>query len=144
MEKRGDRVSKTKEIFKKAGLKETRGRVLVLELLSRKKKPMSIEEIGQALRSDSPDKVTLYRMMEQFLNHEIVREVDLKEGFVRFEYQGAHHHHHIVCKSCDRIEHIESDSIEEALSKAGKQSKNFRGKIDHSLEFFGVCNSCQK
>jgi len=140
-------MDKARDILKRAGLKETKGRLLVLRLLIERKRILSIEDIQYGLKSNSPDKVTLYRMMEQFEGAEIIRKVDFKEGFQRYEYQGDHdhdHHHHIVCSGCERIEHVEDQAIENALRKITKHSKSFMGEIDHSLEFFGVCNSCKK
>jgi Fur family ferric uptake transcriptional regulator len=55
---------------------------------------------------------------------------------------GDHHHHHLICKVCQRVEPVDAC----AVSKLEKNIVAEYGYADvsHRLEFFGVCPQCQK
>ena len=132
------------DILTEKGLKLTEPRLLVLGLLMKVRKPVSIEDMQKKLRKESPDRVTLYRMMDQYVEKGIVRRIDLREGFERYEFQENEHHHHIACTTCERVEHIENKELEKALLLVQKHSRMFRGTLEHDLEFFGRCKKCLK
>lgn len=134
-------MEKVKHILQHAGLKATKSRCEVLAFLIEHHGPISIEEMQKKLAKKSPDRVTLYRMMQQYYLAGIINRVDFREGFERFEFQD-HHHHHIVCTGCGRIEDFESCIVKNISSNVLKESKYFKGITDHSLELFGLCNKC--
>lgn len=133
--------------LREAGLKATTPRLVVLEVLARTKKPMGVPELQQALAKGDADTVTLYRILEDFSAAGIVRRVDLRHGHADYELVHAgphgHHHHHIVCTSCGRIEDIDACAGKPLEAEALRASTHFKTIEDHSLEFFGVCAECR-
>lgn len=95
-----------------------------------------------------PDRVTLYRMMQDFERVGIVRQIDLRQGMAFYEImpgKGHHHdHHHIVCTQCGIVEDVEECFLHDSIKKVVKKSKKFSASYDHTFEIFGICKSCTK
>lgn len=133
-------------LLKVAGLKSTQGRIGVLETLFLTETPITVESIIKELGKTSPDRATVYRIVDQFVKVNLAKEVHFNDGVVRYEIVGAVEHdhccHHVVCKNCGFAEHVESTQIESAIEKLIAHVPNFRSVDGHSLEFFGTCNGC--
>mgnify|MGYP000689594751 CR=1 FL=1 len=134
-------MDKNQEILRHAGLKVTKNRLAVLDLLVRSKKPLSVEDIFKKLKN--ADQVTIYRILNQFVLNDIIYQTDFRSGKAYFEFQD-HHHHHIVCKSCGDLEEVEVCLPEKFIEKVQKSSSKFKKVSDHALEFFGTCGKCDK
>jgi len=135
---------KRKEIenlLRSYGFRATVGRIVLIETLSKCPKPESIEKITK-LVSRFIDAANVYRALEAFTLIGIVRKIDFRDSKTYYELAlDRHHHHHIMCVKCNRIEDVHGPSLEKnALS----QSKAFSSIDNHSLEFFGVCRTCAK
>ncbi len=130
-------------ILRKHGFRATKGRVALIETLSKCSKPESMEEITK-LVSRSLDAANVYRALEAFAKTEIARKIDFQNGRTYYELSlDRHHHHHIVCTKCGRIEDIRG--CKPKLEKeALTQAKSFSSIDSHSLEFFGTCKTCDK
>jgi Fur family ferric uptake transcriptional regulator len=134
---------KDKELLELLGshsLRVTNPRVEILQILRANHNPLTISEIHSKIKSKATDLATVYRTINSFLKFNIVNEVDFKDEFKRYELIfDRHHHHHIVCKVCKKVEDIDfcvGDKIEKDLKKRGYKN------ISHSLEFFGICQNC--
>lgn len=136
-------------IFCEALLKEhlyriTPGRMALLLFLKHAKKPLSAGDIQKQL-DHSMDKVTLYRALEDFAQSKIVAKISLRDAATYYEFiHPDHHHHHIVCEQCGKLEDIESCDPISIQKEILKHSKSFRIINSHSLEFFGICKDCSK
>jgi len=111
-------------------------------LLVLQKKPQTVIEIlgGVKLKKVSIDKATVYRILTNLKELEIVKEIRLRDREVRYELSNCEHHHHLVCEKCGDIEDVAL--CEETILKEVKKQSHF--KIDsHTLEFFGLCEKCQ-
>ena len=130
-----------KQLLKSSGFRATRARIQVLEFLSKKKKPVGIQVAAKAL--PNVNKVTLYRMMADFVEKGIVKEYELGHGHADYELATRPHHHHVVCESCGEIEDVFPcgddcgfiDSVRES-------SKKFKQISRQSATFYGTCLSC--
>lgn len=130
------------DLLKQKGLSITAPRKLILNLLLKEHGPFSAEEIYKKLPKNSCDQATVYRCMNQFVESELVTTAHLEKEMVHFEFNDpGHHHHHIICKICKKIDSIHDcimDKIESNLLKKGYVD------IQHRLELFAVCENCQK
>jgi len=127
--------------LKKAELRVTKPRLLVLSFMIRSHGPFTLEEIHQEIKGEGIDLVTVYRCINSFQESGIIHRCDFGDGPMRFEYEGegSEHHHHIVCKRCREVKSLDYclvEGIEKLLRKEGYSH------ITHSLEFFGVCSKC--
>lgn len=115
----------------------------MMEILGKTKSPLSVSELLEKLSKKElkPNKTTVYREIE-FLNKKgKVEEVDFGEGKKRYEGSGSHHHH-IICIKCKKVKDI---TLEQDLDKFNAKIASQAGykPVGHSLEFFGICKSCQ-
>lgn len=124
-------------------VKKTPARTAAMEFLSLVDSPVDIEQIINYLRSKSlnTNKVTVYRIIEHFYKEGIVNRLDLQEGKFRYELAKSDHHH-LICDNCGKIDAV-SDTVIPEMEKEIQKKQNFLVKR-HSLEFFGLCDNCQK
>jgi Fe2+ or Zn2+ uptake regulation protein len=126
----------------KAGLKKTDARLLLLDVLSKNKKPLSVKEIVSKTQGD---KVTIYRMLEAMTKKGLVRIVGTGEREAQYEIIDHHDdHHHIICLDCKKVSDFTGCDADILINKALKQVKDFRQITHHSFDLFGICNSCSK
>ncbi|MEZ0371980.1 MAG: Fur family transcriptional regulator [Candidatus Sericytochromatia bacterium] len=127
--------------LKASGLKLTRTRRALLEVLLREHGPFSIDQLQQRL-GGSCDIATIYRNMIAFEEQGLVNPCDFGDGLTRFEWaHGEHaHHHHIICQRCRQVEELEHCVVEE-LEKL--VSSRGYADVSHRLEFYGICARCQ-
>lgn len=142
-----------KNILKKIscnGRKITDIKEAILKSLISSSKPISIPEIQKELakKNITPNKTTIYREISTLQNENIIKEILIDSKTKKYELVNEdEHHHHIVCKSCNQINEFEPPKeLEEDFKKFEKiLSKKNNFKItDHSFEFFGLCNKCNK
>ncbi len=127
------------------GLKFTKHRQLVLQLLQAQQGVLTAEEIYSGLMAQGADInfSTVYRILESFTQKGVVEKSYLtdarKYGFV---LHALGHRHRLICLGCHRIvevEHCPIASFEEQL--AGKTDFAIVG---HNLEWYGYCAACRK
>lgn len=130
-------------ILREAGFRATPGKIAVLEVLSNTDQPLTIADIGKELASKL-DQTTLYRTVESFVEKKLVRDLHFNDRSIRYELLlGADHHHHVICKKCNYVEHVDvcGPHFEK---RALVQSKSFTTIESHAVELFGTCNTCLK
>jgi Fur family ferric uptake transcriptional regulator len=136
------REKKILELLKDYKLSITTPRKLILDLLLRKHGPFSADDILNLLPKNTCDLATIYRSLNQFVEVGLVTTSHFNKDLVHYEYNDQHHHHHhIICRICKKIESIEEcilGKFEKVLGKKGYI------EIGHKLEFFGICQNCQK
>lgn len=124
------------------GLNRTRGKIKILQEISKSPRPLSVSEI-HSLLNETCDLSTVFRTITQFKEKCIINEVNLGEGFFRYELApyGHEHHHHVRCRKCGdikNIEHCDLVKFERAISKLGFK------EMEHKLEFTAVCSKCSR
>ena len=134
-----------KSVLKERGLKATRARLAILSILAKEHAPKNVENLLEILQKNKNTKrineATVYRTLNSLVNDQLLKKVDLHQDSAFFEIEGEHHHH-IICTKCHKIEEIKSIKLEKFLQEVVEPSCNFNKITEHSLEFFGLCNSC--
>lgn len=128
-------------ILKENNLKNTKGHFAVLEVLMKEKHPLTVEDINKNIKIKL-NLTTLYRILEKFSDKRIIYQTTFLDGKSYFEYQHQHHHH-ITCKNCGVRNKIDF-CVSNKINKIDLTKTNFNKISDHILEFFGMCNKCQK
>ena len=96
--------SDAEKLLRDAGLKCTRGRKAILEVLGSAERPVTRGEIAAALGRTRPDKVTIYRALERFVEVGLVHRAYMQKRAWHFEL--AHNcsesqcHPHFTCTDC--------------------------------------------
>lgn len=113
----------------------TKARKAVMEIFDEAKFPLTAMEVNKNL---DVNKTTIYRELEFLVAQNFLNEVNFGDGSLRFE-KTKHHHHHLVCDNCGKVQEIELDEkkLFNSLSR-----KNFE-ITRHNLEFFGLCQNCK-
>ncbi len=97
-------LQRIEKILKKAGLRKTRQRVDILKVLANAKQPLTAEQIARKLRRAKPNKVTIYRTLESFVEAALVHRAYL--GDRTWHYESGDHctelqcHPHFTCTKC--------------------------------------------
>lgn len=134
-----DHTTAAVSLLRDRGYKVTDGRTRVLAELMRTHKPLAIDALSK--RVPQINLVTIYRILERFVRDGIVYQADFRNGKAHFEYQ-PHHHHHITCTECGRMEAVRTCAeVEKHI--AGIEMDHFDTIESHVLEFFGRCKQCK-
>ena len=134
--------------LKEAGLKVTLPRLKILEYLEgSEKRHHSAEDVYKAMLAAGEEVglATIYRVLTQFESAGLVVRHHFENDRSVFELgsdEGAHHHDHLVCEKCGRIQEFVNETIEEAQHQVA-QSFEFE-VTSHSLYIYGLCGSCRK
>jgi Fur family transcriptional regulator, ferric uptake regulator len=124
-----------------AGMRVTKPRVALVEVLLKQEGPVSIERIHHEVGVDSCDLVTIYRCLAAFEDLGLVRRSYLHNGTCLYEQTfDTARRYHIVCKTCGK-----TDKVDYTLTGDAEQKLKDRGyeHVSHVLEFFGICPECQ-
>ncbi|CAM3426257.1 Fur family transcriptional regulator [Hydrogenibacillus schlegelii] len=142
-----ERLERIKQILHAHNYKLTPQReATVRVLLERMEDHLSAEDVYLALKSRMPDigLATVYRTLELLSDLKIVHKVNFGDGVTRYDFraEGAkHHHHHLYCLSCGKVEEIEEDLLED-VEKIVEERFGFE-ILDHRLTFHGICRECR-
>jgi len=123
-------------------LKATPGRIALLAVFDRAKKPITVAELINQLGA-AINRATLYRNIEHLRVFGILNKINLGDKEQYYELASLAHHHHLTCRVCDKITDVEACNIpvhdQNLLQKSGFAEINY-----HSLEFFGICEKCSQ
>lgn len=133
------------ELLREVGLKATKPRLAIVDLLFHEHGPFTPDEIFQRVGQEDCDLTTVYRTTTALEKAGMLTRCEFGDGIARYEFRGnaemSEHHHHVICRSCKRVTPVEvclSDTWKKVLTKMGYTDPG------HSLEFFGTCKACQK
>lgn len=131
-----------KEQIRQKGLRVTPARVTVLKVLEDSEKPLDIFTIYNEVvkRRVDADQATIYRIIENFVENDLAKRLQLQEKKFYYEAKRAEHHH-AVCRNCSEVIDISRCAVKRTEKKI---EERFGFKVEsHSLEFFGICSNCQ-
>jgi Fur family ferric uptake transcriptional regulator len=135
---------KNRELHK-AGLKTTGPRLKILQMLeTANPRHLSAEAIYKSLleMGEEIGLATVYRVLTQFESAGLVIRHHFEGESSVFELDDGDHHDHLVCVKCGSvIEFV--DPIIEKQQLAIAEKMHFK-MTDHSLNIYGVCESCQR
>lgn len=125
-------------LLKESGFNVTKAKKKILSIFVNNDSPLCAADLLDKLPEFNES--TIFRNLNQLSNSNLLSEVDLGEGFKRFEIKPKdHHHHHIKCNSCGKIDIINTcnlDAFSKELKKLGYKN------LSHKIEFFGDCKTC--
>jgi len=127
--------------LKRAGLKATVPRLKILEMLETSDKHhLSAEDVYRELleAGDDVGLATIYRVLTQFESAGLVSRHHFESGHAVFELERGHHHDHVVCVQCGKVEEFFDQAIEDrqklVVAKMGYEIQ------DHSLVIYSNCS----
>jgi Fur family transcriptional regulator, ferric uptake regulator len=137
-------TNEARQALDAAGYRRGGARAAVVELLGRQNCCLSPHEIHDRLRrARRPVGVaSVYRALETLAELRLVKRVDAGDGVARYEPATAdgHHHHHLVCRDCGKVEAFSDPRLERAIDRAAGSSGY---TVDeHEIVLTGACASC--
>ncbi len=120
-------------------------RLKILKLLEASdQRHLSAEDLYKELLDTGEDigLATVYRVLTQFEEAGLVNRHRFEGGQSVFELDHGHHHDHMVCVKCGRVDEFVDDVIEERQRAiAGRLDYEM---TDHALYIYGICADCRK
>jgi Fur family ferric uptake transcriptional regulator len=136
--------NKFKEVLTREGVKNTKNRNAILEILENAHAPLTAEEIFLLLKEKNASTClsTVYRTFEMLVSKGLVIKSNIiDDGRARYELNHMEHKHHIICVGCHKMISIDECPFEEF-------EKQIKKKIDfdvtgHKFEIYGYCQDCK-
>jgi Fur family ferric uptake transcriptional regulator len=133
-------------LLRNNGLKVTLPRIKVLEIFENsKKRHLTAEEVFMELLVNDAEigLATVYRILMQFVEAGMLDKSSFDSGKAVFELNEGHHHDHLVCVRCGKVEEFFDEEIE-ARQKEIAVRHGFK-LLDHAMSLYGLCSSpeCQ-
>lgn len=132
------------ERLKILGERITPVREEILESFCRHHKPQTSQELLLNLEKKGfkVNKTTVYRQLEVLAKAGLIKEIFLADRAKYYELISEDHHHHLICRGCNKIEDVDLDNDLDKQEQTILKKNHFK-VLQHSLEFFGLCNKCQ-
>jgi len=128
------------EDLKSAGLKATVPRLKIINLFETSQvRHMTAEDVYKQLLSEGLDigLATVYRVLTQFEQAGLLVRHHFESGKAVFELNEGHHHDHLVCMHCGRVEEFYDPEIEKRQNKIARE-RGFEIR-DHALYLYAEC-----
>lgn len=134
------------EGLRAAGLRRGGARRAIVEFLATQDCCRSAQEIHEGVRAagGAVGVASVYRALDTLADLRLVQRVDVGDGIARFEPSlvGDHHHHHLVCDDCGKVEPFTDEPLERALERAA-------GRLGYAMELHdvvlrGACEDCRR
>lgn len=132
-----------KEVLSKEGIKNTKHRAAILNILETSDAPLTVEDIFLKMKetNSSISLSTVYRTMETLaLKKLILKTTILDDNRSRYAINRMDHTHNIICMGCSKMVTIDGCPFEE-LEQSLKSKTGFEVK-GHKFEIYGYCENC--
>ncbi len=130
--------------LRRYGYKLTPQRRAVIQVIASSQDYLTPATIYQKVHQDHPSigLVTIYRTLEILTKLGLICELHTGGICRSYTISTLQHHHHLICSNCGVVIDFTGHDLSELEQSLSKRS-GFR--IDgHLLEFFGLCQVCQK
>jgi Fe2+ or Zn2+ uptake regulation protein len=125
------------------GLRMTKQRVLILDILRKSREHLDAEALHDRARILDPQigLATVYRTLALLKNFGLVNEYDLGEEHGHFETTPLTPHHHFTCLECKRVIEFEVPCIDSFIKDLMLGDDMIITRVH--LSFEGYCSTCR-
>ncbi len=139
------RVLEIEHYFRQHGIKVTKARINILDILCKNDGALSVEFIFEQCkqRKINVDLSTVYRSLELFEKKSIIRKFDLGHGKYNYVIKEEDHKHILQCKLCHKK--VEIDCPMQQIREIIKNNTGFtvvEEELNINLE--GICEDCKE
>lgn len=137
-----DPRERAREVLRRAGLKSTQPRLAVLELLAEAAAALSHREISERLSESFLNKATIFRVLVDLCDANILRRFDLGDHAWRFELVNADCdvHAHLLCDVCGEVICLSDVSASDAAERILPTNSPHQAR---EIVIKGLCAACQ-
>ncbi len=135
------------EMLENSGLRATRARKIILELLAEKNRHFTPEEMLEALRErGQPLSIaTLYQNLARLVEKGLVIKIVGLDGSFRYDFNHDPHDH-MICSRCGKIVDVVVKGSLEGISAQPMDVEDDLTNwkiLEKRVEFVGLCPECQ-
>ncbi|HQX05252.1 MAG TPA: ferric iron uptake transcriptional regulator [Zoogloea sp.] len=133
-------MSNNSQNLKSIGLKATFPRLKILDLFQKaENRHLTAEDVYRLLISEDMDigLATVYRVLTQFEQAGLLERHYFESGKAVFELNEGHHHDHLVCLQCGKVEEFFDPEIEDRQNRIAAE-RGFAVK-EHALYLYADC-----
>jgi Fur family ferric uptake transcriptional regulator len=125
------------------GFRLTPQRQVILNIVTAGGGHLTIEQVYQKARAQAPalNLVTVYRTLNFFCELRLMVAADIGGGRKVYEMAGERPHHHLICRTCGKVERIEQEEVQAVVERMDAVHQ-FLIDMDH-MAFFGLCSTCR-
>jgi Fe2+ or Zn2+ uptake regulation protein len=137
-------VHTSNEMLRKRGYRLTPQRHMILSVIQEADEHLSIEQITERVQILNPyvSLSTIYRTLELLRELGLVRENHLPGEQPRYEAAEGQAHHHLVCRRCRAIIHLDAALLGNLNEQLQEQYHFHNLTLD--LVAAGYCDACWK
>ncbi|MDR1481144.1 MAG: transcriptional repressor [Synergistaceae bacterium] len=124
------------------GVKKTRQRQSVLEVLENSPNPLNAEEILSLAKKNEGSiwLSTVYRILDLFVRKGIAaRASALRGDCAVYEINRDQHRHYAICVGCRKVIQMDNCPMEEFTPRLDEGDFKITG---HTVEIYGYCRDC--
>ncbi|WP_433370878.1 Fur family transcriptional regulator [Actinoplanes sp. CA-142083] len=135
-------MSSNEDLLRTHGLRVTRPRLAVLEVLA-EGGHLEVEDIAGRARTrlDSVSTQAVYDVLGALSRAGLARRIEPAGSPARFEARVGDNHHHIVCRGCGAIADVDC-AVGERPCLTPNEARGF--EVDEAeVTFWGLCPDCQ-
>ena len=128
------------EDLRNAGLKATLPRLKIINVFEQsRQRHLTAEDVYRQLLADGLDVglATVYRVLTQFEQAGLLVRHHFETGKAVFELNEGHHHDHLVCLQCGRVEEFYDAEIEKRQARIA-HDRGFEIS-EHALYLYADC-----
>ncbi len=133
-------MSSNSQNLKNIGLKATTPRLKILDLFQKAdNRHLTAEDVYRLLIAEDMDigLATVYRVLTQFEQAGLLERHYFESGKAVFELNEGHHHDHLVCLQCGKVEEFYDPEIEERQNRIARE-RGFEVH-EHALYLYVDC-----
>jgi Fur family peroxide stress response transcriptional regulator len=138
------RINQMLSKLKESDFRLTPQRLAILKILASSDEHPSVERIYEKVKSKFPTTslATVYKTISLLKELNEVLELGFPDGSNRYDGNKPTPHPHVICIKCKKIVDPDLSGLADMTSELKKET-GFK-IINHRLDFFGICPSCQK
>ena len=137
-------VNSSNEMLRKRGYRLTPQRFMILSVIQEAEEHLTIDQIAERVQKRNPyvSLSTIYRTLELLRELGLVRENHLSGEQPHYEAAEGKDHHHLVCRNCRAIIHLDNTLLGNLNELLQEQYQFHNVTLD--LVAAGYCESCWK
>ena len=124
-----------------AGRRNTQQRKKIREVFEKAGRPLNVEEVHSLVREIIPGLgiATVYRAINDLVEEEWLKPVELPGRNNSYELSHLGHHHHFICNECDKVYDLHGcpGQMKDLVPEG------FKAKA-HDITIYGVCSDCNE
>jgi Fur family ferric uptake transcriptional regulator len=137
-------VSDLTKALQQQGVKMTRSRMAVLNVLAATSEHLKVAEVHRRARrlEVGIGLASVYRTMDLLARLRLVKHVHVEHRHRHYARMREEHGHHLVCNGCGLVVEF-SDCRLDRLTRSLARRTKFRIE-GHCMDFFGRCQDCHR